>query len=163
MTPNLNVNLADVETKTPLIAPGQYVFKADRPEFVEHKDTKDTNVPDEDRKWMLVFTFRLTEAVESIKPGVKVPANWPIRKYCNCFQSDNPDAPDWKRDVTAIIRAAFNIDEERKEETPSLNDDTLDMLKDQHLLLRIAVREASEKDIAKGYGDSNEIKAYDPV
>lgn len=139
MSLNLNIALGGVDTSMPRLVSGNYEVVIDDFEVVDSK--KDAS------KKNLLVKFKTTSDGESTQGGV-VRAGYQLRKYYPLQQSENENAPDFRRDLAVLIDAGYGTDETNR---PDLSEDTIIGLRGKRVLMSVKV----SKDDA--YGETNEV------
>lgn len=99
---NLNIDLAGVSTAMPVLPAGKYPFHLISGEVKAGKDNPNKN--------NLLVTFGLAQDV-GLADGSVLSAGFKLSKYYPLQQSDNPKAPDFKRDLCVLVDAALGTDE----------------------------------------------------
>lgn len=134
---NLNIDVASVDTSMPRLAPGPVAAVIDKAEVLENKQQTGHN---------LLVIFKTTEPVESTQGGVINPG-YQLRKYYPLQQSANENAPDFKRDLAVLYKAAFG------DNPPALTEESILQLIGQQVELVTKVTTDPE------YGEQNEIRS----
>jgi len=135
---DLDIDLNDVPTTMPRLATGDYHCKIK--EAAPKPNSKGTG-------HNLEVTFA-TQDEGTSTDGDTIRAGYEIRKWYPLQQSDNPDAPSFKRDLRVLCNAAFGADD--GEELPPLRE-ILPRLLGADVVARVKFKEDPQ------YGPSNEI------
>lgn len=143
----LQIDLQSTDTTRPIIADGLVPAVIDSVEVAPSK--KDAN------KWNLAVKFLTTSPSLSTK-GDRINENYPLRRYYQLQQSDNPDAPDYKIDLAKLFDAAFDI--KNPKDRPIIdNTDVFNQLVGRPVTLRVASEDTDQ------YGLQNVVKAVLPA
>ena len=102
---NLNIDLSNVDTTMPVLSSGLYNLTIKNFEVAENKKKTGQN---------LVATFATTTQETSVQAMEKgemgdLKPGFTIRKWYPLQQSDNPDAPDFTRDLAILQEAALGV------------------------------------------------------
>ena len=145
---NLNLNLKEVDTSIPVLAEGEYNMIISE---VECKPSKT-----DETKRNLVVTFRTIQENPGHKPETVCGPHYPVRKYYPLQQSENPAAPDFRRDLALLFDAAFQITD--PDDRPKIESEgQFEVVKQKEVRVRVSVRDDAD------YGISNEVKKVLPV
>ena len=106
----LNIDLAGVSTAMPVLPAAKYPMHI---ASVEPKQGKD-----DPNKRNLLVSFTTAEDV-TLADGSIISAGFKLSKYYPLQQSDNPKAPDFRRDLAVLVDAALGTDESNR---PSLGE-----------------------------------------
>lgn len=136
---DLNIDVKDVSTAMPRLAENEYICSIKSATVEENKAKTGNN---------LVVVFATTEEAED-QNGEPLGAGIQVRKYYPLQQSSNERAPDFRRDLTILVDAAFNIDEAHNR--PTITNETLAQLVGEEVSVRVRLRESDQ------YGLQNEI------
>lgn len=142
---DLNIDLNGVDTSAPCLVAGEYAFHIG--------DIKVEPKKDEPTKRNLVVKFVLAQPANS-SAGHSISPGFPISKYYPLQQSENPKAPDFKRDLSILLDAVFATNESTR---PKLNGETL-----AEMLGRTVVAVVSVTN-SEAYGAQNNIVRIKPT
>lgn len=131
---NLNVDLDDVSTAYPRLPSGSYPFAIEKAEVAAAKKEGNYN---------LLIIFSLQEAAEG-HTGDVINTGYQVRRYYPLQQADNPDAPDFRRDIKLLLEAC-GIE-------GSLTNDTIPELFGKEVVCKIRLSSSKE------YGDQNDVR-----
>lgn len=138
----LNINLQTTDTTRPILADGIVEAVIDSVEVAPGK--KDPS------KYNLAVKFITSGDAMSTK-GDTIGANYPLRRYYQLQQSDNPDAPDFRVDLAKLFDAAFDI--RKPQDRPVIDSaESFDLLVGRPVLLRVSSEESDQ------YGVQNVVK-----
>jgi hypothetical protein len=136
---NLNIDLAGVQTAMPVLPAGKHPFVVDNAEVKPGKE--------DPTKRNLVVTFALA-AVVSLADGTNINPGYKLTKFYPLQQSDNPKAPDFKRDIAVLFDAVYDTDESTR---PPLTGETVMGMFGKPVLVNVTV----EQDPT--YGTQNRV------
>ena len=87
--------------------------------------------------------FVLEEGTNATHNDEKVSAGYPLQRYYPLQQSDNENAPDYRRDLKALVAAALNIGKD--EHVPSLKECVVEgLLIDKPVKLKVKLVDDEE-------------------
>jgi hypothetical protein len=134
---DLNIDLTDVSTTMPVLSSGLYNMVISDMEVQENKKKTGNN---------LVVTFKTTTAETSVQAMEKGEADdlkpgYPVKKWYPLQQSDNENAPDFRRDLAALQEAAVG--------SKGLFD--MDQIRGKAVAVKIGVSDSEQ------YGLSNDV------
>ncbi len=142
----LDIPTQEVDTAMPRLIDGDYPCRVDKQEIVPSKQGEG--------KHNLLVIFKTTVPAESQK-GDSVNAGYPVRKYYPLQQSENPDAPDFRRDLCLLLDAAYNVEDPANR--PNITNDTLAGLMGKEVLVKVKLVDDEE------YGWSNEVRGVNAI
>ena len=135
-----NIDLSNVDTEMPVLCDGTYNFEIKEFEVAENKKKTGHN---------LCVKFALTTPGDSVKARERGESNdispgFQVRKYYPLQQSDNENAPDFRRDLAVLQEAALGAKGE-------LNNETLEQLRGKQVAIKVKV---TDSDV---YGLGNDV------
>ena len=136
---DLNIALDDVDTSMPRLESGSY--------HLGIKDAKIETSKQGQGKRNLHVTFVTKQeanstAGDALKPGFQVHRYYPLQ------QSDKENAPDFRRDISILIDAAYKTEASTR---PALNRETIAGMVGRDLVASIKVKDDEQ------YGQVNEV------
>jgi hypothetical protein len=135
---NLNIDTNDVDTSMPCILDKKVGATITEATIEQNKRGNGFN---------LVVKFSTSTVAEGsagpINPG------YPLRKYYPLQQSENPKAPDFRRDIALLIDAVFQP--ESPASRPPLNTETVNDMIGKEVILKLKIEESDE------YGAQNSV------
>lgn len=140
---DLNVDIRDVETTMPRLQTGQYRFKIGELEVNENKAKTGRNLTVQ----FILDENALTTKGKPANPGLLVFRHYPLQ------QSTNPKAPDFRRDLVALIDAALNITDPNQRPTLS---EGINSLQGRTVIGHVIVEDDPK------YGETNSINKVEP-
>lgn len=136
---DLNTDLSGVSTDMPRLADGDYPCGIKSTEIAENKAGTGHN---------MCVIFKTTEEGFD-QNGEPLNAGMEVRKYYPLQQSENPNAPDFRRDICVLIDAALGTDQNTR---PALTEELIASLVGEEVTVGVKLRESEE------YGLQNEVK-----
>ena len=135
-----NIDLTNVDTEMPVLCDGTYNFEIKEFEVAENKKKTGHN---------LCVKFALMTPGDSVKARERGESNdispgFQVRKYYPLQQSDNENAPDFRRDLAVLQEAALGAKGE-------LNNETLEQLRGKQVAIKVKV---TDSDV---YGLGNDV------
>jgi len=139
LTLDLNIELKDVDTSMPRLESNTYLLGI--------KEVKIEPSKQGEGKRNLLVVFATKEEANSTAGGTISPG-FQLRKYYPLQQSPKENAPDFRRDISILIDAAFAVTAESR---PDLTSDTLSGLVGREVVASVKVKQDDT------YGEVNEI------
>lgn len=143
--PDLNLDLKNTDISMPRLAAGKYDLEISKVDCEPSK--KDAN------NYNLIVEFKTLDEQPDNKGGTLQPG-YILRRYFPLQQSPNPKAPDFKRDLTLLTMAAYNVPQS---ECPEFNDETVQGLVGRRLNANVKLKDDEE------YGPSNEVGGFKAI
>ena len=103
---NLDIDLTGVETGMPVVEAGHYIVEVDSVEVKDNKAQTGKNLV------VICKTCAPTTSVQGRTEGKEedIKAGYPLRMYLPLQQSDNPDAPDYRKRIAEFQDAVEGTD-----------------------------------------------------
>lgn len=142
---DFSIDTEDVSTKMPLLPKSEYLLSVKEAQAVQGKDFNPA-----EPKYNLMVIFTLAEPATSTT-GDTVNPGYQLRRYYPLQQSPKEGAPDFRRDIVALIDAAFKIKE--PSDRPKITPDTFHRMIGQQVIGVVKITESEQ------YGEQNELSS----
>lgn len=142
---DLNIDIKNVDTSMPRLLAGQYLCKITEASVAANKAGTGHN---------LMVIFSTLEEGESNQGKVLAPGQQ-FRKYYPLQQSENENAPDFRRDLTTLFDAAFKVSDPA--DRPAITVDNIAALNGEEVVVSVNLKEDPE------YGLQNEVRGVKAV
>ena len=97
----------------------------------------------------MLVKFKLAQDGQSTD-GAPIKSGYPLRKYYPLQQSENENAPDFRRDIAILFDAAFKVGED-KSQRPDVNMETIASLSGREVIASVKVEDDET------YGQTNAV------
>jgi hypothetical protein len=142
---SFEIDMTETSTDMPRFPKGEYLFAIKEAKIEPNKAQTGHNL-------LVIFASR--EATKS-HTGDPISPGYTVRKYYPLQQSDNENAPDFKRDIAILLDAAFGV--KNPADRPKLNTETISALVQRPVVLALSLKDSDD------FGLQNEIRSVKPV